>query len=139
MVGAGLHSTEIQLVAMQPRCRNCLVAGISPDVELVTCHKCHNIALCKGCHEAEGVAFHSFEEDGETECMNHQISLACTGLVVEQGSPLTIESQTDVKKCFQPKDWIEYFNKKKRDFELPLVMMQMAPVLALVTDGYRYL
>jgi len=132
--GEQLHTTNAQLVACQPRCRKCLVAGFSPDVDLVTCPKCHDVALCDDCHTDDD-AFHGTDDDGRMECENHQISQACTGMVVEQGSPLCLGSDTDVKKCFQPKDWVEYFDKKRGDFELPQLMLKMAPVVALITDG----
>jgi len=138
-VGARLHTTEVQLVAMQPRCRKCLVAGCSPDVELVTCPRCHGVALCKNCYSDCQVcnAHEQFHGDGGVmECDGHLISLSCTGMVVEQGSPLCIESDTDVEECFLPKDWIEYLERKRDDFmSLPHPMTLMAPVVAFITDG----
>ena len=56
-------------------------------------------------------------------------------MVVEQGSVLTIESNTDSKKAFLPKDWVEYLEKKRKDFSMPHQMMSMAPVVAFITDG----
>mmetsp|Transcript_37402 Transcript_37402/g.78884 ORF Transcript_37402/g.78884 Transcript_37402/m.78884 type:complete len:477 (+) Transcript_37402:53-1483(+) len=132
--GVRLHTTDSQLVACQPRCRRCLVAGLSSEIDLITCPKCHGVALCKDCHKV-GDAFHGTDKYGRLECENYQISQACTGMVVEQGSALYIASNTDVRKCFQPKDWVEYFDRNKGDFELPGMLLKMAPVVALIADG----
>ena len=104
---------------------------------MITCPRCHSVALCKECHaDGEGPAqFHCTETDAEAvtiECNACIISIACTGMVVEQGSVLTIESNTDSKKAFLPKDWVEYLEKKRKDFSMPHQMMSMAPVMTVL-------
>lgn len=137
MIRSGLHSRDIQLVALQPRCNNCFVAGSVDSVELVTCPKCHDVALCKDCFMKDDISFHIAGDAGLVDCEYHQISLACSGMVVENGSILMMESDTDMKECFQPKDWREYFDMKRGDFlsQFPPVMLSMAPIVCLLIDG----
>ena len=55
-------------------------------------------------------------------------------MVVEHGQPLMIPSMHNCKTLFQPKDWFEYFEKKRNDFTMsPLI--GMAPVVQFITDG----
>ena len=142
-VGARLHTTEVQLVALQPRCRKCLVAGCSKDIELIPCPRCTGVALCRDCYSDakdanEYEKFHGSGDHGIMQCDQYIVALSCTGMVVEQGSPLCIESDSDMEECFQPNDWGDYLEKKRGDFkDVPpsTPMMLMAPVVAFVTDG----
>ena len=136
-IRSGLHSRDIQLVALQPRCHNCLVAGSADNVELVTCPKCHDVSLCKECYMNDEVSFHGEGDRGRVECEYHQASLACTGMVVENGSILMLASDNDMKKCFMPNDWEQYFDKKRGDFrsQFPKAMLGMAPIICLLADG----
>jgi hypothetical protein len=58
-------------------------------------------------------------------------------MVVEQGSPLAIESNKDCENTLVPKDWLEYFGHKRKDFspDIPPIFTQMAPVIGFLTDG----
>jgi mitochondrial splicing suppressor protein 51 len=137
-----LHSDEVQIVPMQPRCRHCFKAGWDGTV-LVSCPTCHGVALCKECllnsqtdHTDPVIAFHG-TDDPHYNCHLHLISLCCLGMIVEQGSPLAIESNNDCKTTLVPKDWLEYFSHKRSDFspDIPPILMQMAPVMVFLTDG----
>lgn len=127
---AGLNTQQFHLVAMQPRCHRCLKAGILPGVDLVTCPNCHSVALCSDCHMRDD----TFHEDPD-DCEIHQISYACTGMIVEQRTPLCMESNTDMPICFQPKNWDHYFAVKDEDFWHGPDFVNMAPVRAHLTDG----
>jgi hypothetical protein len=70
-------------------------------------------------------------------CDEHLLNLCCIGMVVEQGVPLAVSSHTDCDETFVPHDWHGYFDKKRTDFfnSLPVAMMNLAPVVAFITDG----
>ena len=144
--GPTRHSA-VHMMLLQPRCRKCLVSGTVDGVELILCPGCGDVALCKDCHkdvpsdgdnarETHGeLQFHP--ERGTAECDEHILSLTCTGMVVEQGSPLCMESDTDSDTFFHPSDWGDYLKVKRGDFHsVPKdPMMLMAPVIAFITDG----
>lgn len=133
------HSTVRQYAAMQPRCRKCFAAA-SDGATLITCPECCGVALCKKCHEEsdkDTAAFHLGSEYPENECEQHFLSLTCLALVIEQGWPLTIPCDTDCDEPWFPKDWYEYFERKRSDFgnSVPVVVMWLPPVICFITDG----
>lgn len=153
-----VRASAVHMTMIMPRCRKCLVAGCADEVDLTPCPRCGGTALCKEClggatsvpssdrsgddacdEEADNTCTSSrFHLDGgEAECDSHILSLSCTGMVVEQGSPLCIPSDTDCDVMFNPADWVEYLRTKRGDFHsVPKdPMMLMAPVIAFITDG----
>lgn len=152
------HSVELDMAVSQPRCRKCFQAGfhrvdgISHTVNLTPCPKCMGVALCDHCLEGissedieqmsleQSVAiFHSSTVDHpKDECQNHLVSLCCTAMVVEKGSPLGMTSSTDGKEYWRPRSWQEYFAKKRQDFDIPGPpgMIHRAPVVAFLSDAH---
>jgi hypothetical protein len=153
MSGLLLHSANIQIAIMQPRCRKCFKAGSDPSVILSTCPRCGGVALCKECHDTSkgepiqsgwtlldtaeaSKGFHHDSNDPTAECDNHLLSVCCLGLVVEQGNPLGLPSNSDEKKYWNPSDWRQYFARKRIDYELPPQFFDMAPVPAFLSDSH---
>jgi len=161
MAMSQIPKSSYQMVSMQPVCRNCYASGRTVD-KLVTCPRCHGVALCQSCFDQsktgkkgqyeDYLVFHinettdtdenasycqSIEEKAAVQCDGHLLALSCTGMIVEQGVPLTVASDTDCADYFEPANWKEYLQKKRSDFsdvpEHP--MMLMAPVVAFITDG----
>uniref|UniRef100_A0A7S4N1K1 MYND-type domain-containing protein n=1 Tax=Odontella aurita TaxID=265563 RepID=A0A7S4N1K1_9STRA len=157
--------SAVHMTMGMPRCRKCLVSGVA-NVELTPCPRCGDVALCKDCLEDPAPASSDRDEDngdktrddgdgdggkgaippphlqfhpdgGEAECDGHILCLSCTGMVVEQGSPICVASDTDCDSIFHPTDWADYLKKKRGDFHsVPKdLMMLMAPVIAFITDG----
>ena len=137
-----LHSVEIQIAAMQPRCRRCFTAGAkSNDIKLVVCPKCSGVAVCEAClgDEESRTDWNSFHPD-VNECNEHRLALCCTGMIIENGCPLLSCSDTNCETLFQPSDWFDYFQEKRNDMNrgtgLPMERLSlMAPVSAFLTDG----
>ena len=74
--------------------------------------------------------------DPTSECDGHLLSLCCSGMIVEQGNPLGLPSNSDEKKYWNPRDWREYFKRKRSDFEMPAALFDMAPVPAFLSDAH---
>ena len=140
----GVHTTASQIYAMQPRCCKCFKAGCNPGVQLHTCPRCSGVAICDEC--VDGIkggdknsklkkwqTFHN----SMTNCEEHLQFLCCSGMVVEQGSPLTVSSKSNSRTYFNPKNWFEYFHQKQTHF-LPMVLMETAPVVQFITDGLSF-
>lgn len=137
------HTSDIQVAIMQPRCRKCFKAGTVPGITLMPCPRCTGVALCSEClsgvDEKEATlhrTFHFDASDPTSECDGHLLSLCCAGMIVEQGNPLGLPSRSDRKKYWNPRDWREYFARKRSDFELPAAMFDMAPVPAFLSDAH---
>jgi MYND finger len=131
-----LHSTESQIIALQPRCRKCYKAGMDPSVKLVPCPGCAGVALCSDCVEETSSDFHwdSSYRDPRRACAGYLLALCCTGMVVEKGHPLGSPSDTDETTLWHPKDWLEYFARKRGDFGYPERLLNLAPVACFLTD-----
>lgn len=135
-----VHTDHAQVVHMQPRCRRCFQPGRRPDVKLVTCPICTGVAVCERCLGDEPqTQWQSFHAE-RRECEGHLIALCCSGMVVENGSPLLAASDTNEATTFAPGDWYEYFETKGNDFDsgtqMPISLLRtMAPVTAFLTDG----
>jgi len=135
------HSTDIQIATMQPRCRKCYVAGWA-TAKLTPCPRCCGVALCGDCLPDDAtqdnpVDFHcDSTSDPMKECDGHRMVQCCLGMVVEQGSPLAIPSQSDSPTYWNPQDWVEYFERKRTDYELPEEFFLMAPVACFLSDAH---
>jgi splicing suppressor protein 51 len=143
----GLHTAMHQMVGMQPRCRRCFATAADGTTKLVVCPRCNGVAVCEECEtkyspERKVDMFHpaSGNPGGINECDGHLLALCCTGMVVEQGDPLMMVSDTNLEARLQPRDWVHYFSSKGNDFkntELLDILLQigLAPVFSFVTDA----
>lgn len=100
------------------------------------------VALCSECLPAVAGAtkchetFH-FETDNPTvECNGHLLALCCSAMIVEQGNRLGEPSKTDAKRYWNPKDWREYFARKRRDYPMPDPLFNLAPVPSFLSDAH---
>ncbi|CAJ1952841.1 unnamed protein product [Cylindrotheca closterium] len=139
-VGDLSHTPPIQIALVQPHCRQCYRSGRISGVDLVVCPSCNGVAICKSCLGNEDVTWETFHNGDQQECELYLIYLCCSGMVVEKGQPLLAASDTNCKDTFNPKDWIEYFEKKGNDFDmgvgLPISALRfMAPITCFLTNG----
>lgn len=146
-MGRFSHKSEFSIASCMPRCRKCLQAGfrINADskktekVDLTACPRCAGVALCDDCMGDATIGAQSVHVDcdnPQNECNEHLLSLCCSGMIVEQGNPLGLPSETDCSEYWNPKDWIEYFDKKRNDFEVPGALFDLAPVPAFIADSH---
>jgi hypothetical protein len=144
------HHTNTQIAIMQPRCRKCYRAGIDvKHVNLSPCPRCSGVALCHDCLremdvDPEKIArgqFALFHPDATNnnpakECDQHLLSLCSMGVVIEQGNPLGIPSNSDSTVYWAPKDWKEYFVVKRHDYDVPEYMFHLAPIPGFLSDAH---
>jgi hypothetical protein len=78
--------------------------------------------------------FHKDSSSGDRAFAGYLMALRCTGMVVELGQPLGFPSATDETAPWQPRDWVEYFTRKRSDFGFPAPLLNLAPVACFLTD-----
>ena len=141
-----LHSSNLQKIIMQPRCRKCYKAGADPKVTLICCSRCGGTALCSSCcvsnvgsEATNHLQFHPDVEDPTLECDTYRLAAACIAMIVEEGHPLGMPSDTDSPDYWAPVDWIEYFARKETDFEsnVPSTLLQgLPPAKCFLADAH---
>lgn len=131
-------SETAMMWTQQPHCANCYSLDGDGDQKLMACQVCGCVAWCQTCMAEMS---HLMDEKGNLPhhsravCYTYVLSVACLGMISEQGSVLAISSNTPCEAFTAVESWTDYLDLKRSDFEVPEYMLKMANACALLTDG----
>jgi len=115
---------------MQAKCLCCFACPfITPSVSLTYCSICNQVAHCASPACAETFASaHNIES-----CEKKSLQLAALVMSNQQGNKIALISNSR-RSSFLP-SWTAYFRHDIRDFDVHYQLVQMPPVMAMLTES----
>ncbi|KAJ1482444.1 hypothetical protein T484DRAFT_1897699 [Baffinella frigidus] len=114
-------SETAMMWTQQPHCANCYSLDGDGDQKLMACQVCGCVAWCQTCMAEMS---HLMDEKGNLPhhsravCYTYVLSVACLGMISEQGSVLAISSNTPCEAFTAVESWTDYLDLKRSDFEV---------------------
>jgi hypothetical protein len=116
----------------QRHCSNCFTVGSKEGAVLVDCKICHQSAHCSNSECA--TAFSVVHSD--RHCENNLINSCSLVMAMQQGRPpISVSSDRAPPNSVLVAAWGPYMELKLGAFEIPPQMLEMPPVMAMLTDA----
>jgi hypothetical protein len=115
----------------QPHCRICFALGSNSDTVLTPCKRCRGVAHCASADCTTAFA----DAHTPVACERYCVGWAALVMACQQETPLTVASRSRLDVFKIPSGWAEYLHRKIDDFPVEPALLQMPPVMAMLTDG----